>query len=184
MRWRLLPPHALRGQLPVDEIHVDALGSPDSLGDVVHVGLSERHDRRALAFAVIEGVSLSVAAVLRVLAAGGFSAGQLRVGGGGSRMAVAGQLKADLLGLPVMHLDIDPAGLGAAMLAARSAGMTAEVDDAIEAVLTRARTFMPTAAGQLREQARLEWFTRLRAGSAVHRDERQSAGKPAAGRPR
>lgn len=148
------------------------------------VGLSERHDRRALAFAVIEGVSLSVAAVLQVLAAGGSPVGQLRVGGGGSRMPIAGQLKADLLGLSVLHLDIDPAGLGAAMLAARSGGMTAEVDDPVEAILTRARTFNPTAAGQLREQARLEWFTRLRADSAIHRDERQSAGKPAAGRPR
>jgi xylulokinase len=133
------------------------------------IGLSQRHGRPALAFAVIEGLSLGVTAVLQILAVAGSPVGELRVGGGGSRLALAGQLKAELLGLPVRHLDIDPAGLGAAMLAARSAGMPAESDAAVAAVLGRAQVFQPTVAGQLRERARLEWFTRARAAAGWSR---------------
>jgi xylulokinase len=140
------------------------------------LGLSERHDRPALAFAAIEGVSLAVTAVLQVLGAGGSPVGELRVGGGSSRLALAGQLKAELLGLPVLHLDIDPAGFGAAMLAARSAGMSDESDAAVAAALGRARAYRPTAAGQERERARLDWFKRARADAAVHRAGESPAG--------
>jgi xylulokinase len=133
------------------------------------LGLSQRHGRPALAFAVIEGVALGVAAVLQVLATAGSPVGELRVGGGGARLPLAGQLKADLLGLPVLHLDIDPAGLGAAMLAARSAGMSAESDAAVAAVLGRAHVYRPTEAGRQREQARLDWFSRARAAAGWSR---------------
>jgi xylulokinase len=131
------------------------------------IGLSERHDRGALAFAIIEGVALAVAAVLEILAAAGSQATELRVGGGGSRIPLAGQLKADVLGLPVRHLDVDSAGLGAAMLAARAAGLGA-ADDAIAAVAARAQRYQPTAAGTRREQARLARFSRARASGEVH----------------
>jgi xylulokinase len=132
------------------------------------VGLSARHGRPALAFSVIEGVALGVMAVLEVLAAAGSPSCELRVGGGGSRLALAGQLKADLLGRPVRHLDIDPAGLGAAMLAAGSAGMETQARTALAAAPARARLFRPTAFGQAREEARFEWFRQARAGAALH----------------
>ncbi len=133
------------------------------------VGLSERHDRRALAFAIIEGVALAVAAVVEVLAGAGSPATELRVGGGGSRLPLAGQLKADVLGLPVRHLDVDPAGLGAAMLAARSAGL-GSADDAIAAVLARAQRYLPALEATRRERARLARFILARAGGAVHHE--------------
>jgi xylulokinase len=133
------------------------------------IGLSERHDRSALAFAIIEGIALAVAAVLEILAVAGSPATELRVGGGGSRIPLAGQLKADVLGLPVRHLDVDSAGLGAAMLAARSAGLCA-ADAAIAAVLARAQQYRPTAAGTRREQVRLARFTQARASGAVHHE--------------
>jgi xylulokinase len=148
------------------------------------LGLSQRHGRPALAYAVIEGVALSVAAVLEVLAAAGSPAAELRVGGGGSRLALAGQLKADLLGRPVQALDIDSAGLGAAMLAARSAGLQAESETAIAAAVARARVYQPSAAGQRRAQARLDWFRQVRAGAAVHHAGASSPGLAPAGRPR
>ena len=65
------------------------------------VGLSDRHDRAALAFAVIEGVALAVRSVLAVLEQAGSPLSELRTGGGGARIDLAGQLKADLLGRPV-----------------------------------------------------------------------------------
>jgi xylulokinase len=141
------------------------------------LGLSQRHGRPALAFSVIEGIALAVAAVLQVLGEAGSPVGELRVGGGGSRLALAGQLKAELLGLPVLHLDLDSAGLGAAVVAARAAGMSDEGDAAVRAVLGRARVYRPTAAGQERERARQEWFELARAAavSPQPRLERQQS---------
>jgi xylulokinase len=141
------------------------------------VGLADRHDRAALAFSVIEGVALGVATVLEVLAAAGGPLGELRVGGGGARMPLAGQLKAELLGLPVRHLDVDPAGFGAAMLAASAAGLAGEAAGCINSALDRARVLLPTEAGQRREQLRLDWFRAVRSAAAVHRPA--DAGQPA-----
>jgi sugar (pentulose or hexulose) kinase len=135
------------------------------------VGLADRHDRAALAFAVVEGVALSVAAELRVLAEAGSPADELRVGGGGAHTQLAGQLKAELLGVPVRHLDLDPAGLGAAMLAASAAGLAGEAAGGIATALARARTLRPTPAGRAREAIRFDWFLGTVAAAAMHRPE-------------
>ena len=133
------------------------------------VGVSDRHDRPALAFAVAEGIALAVTAVLGELEEAGSPVGELRVGGGGARWRLAGQLKADLLGLPVRHLDLDPAALGVAMLAASAAGLSGEA--AIAAVLGRSLELRPSASGMKRAAARFEWFGRVRAAAAVRRPE-------------
>jgi xylulokinase len=132
------------------------------------VGLSDRHDRAALAFAVIEGVSLGVRSVLAVLEQAGSPLSELRVGGGGARLGLAGQLKADLLGRSVLHLDVDPAGFGAAMLAADAAGLSGEAGAAVGATLRRARRFVPSRWGSAFERGRAEWFDRVRLSAAVH----------------
>jgi xylulokinase len=133
------------------------------------IGVSDRHDRPALAFAVMEGVALAVAAVLRELAEAGSPTLELRVGGGGAHCRLVGQLKAELLGLPVLHLDLDPAGFGVAMLAASAAGMAGEAAAAIAAVVARALTLRPTRAGAAREAVRFGWFSKVREAAAVHR---------------
>jgi len=130
--------------------------------------LSDRHDRAALAFAVIEGVSLGVRSVLAVLEQAGSPLSELRVGGGGARLGLAGQVKADLLGRGVLHLDIDPAGFGAAMLAAGAAGLSAEASGAIGATLGRARSFTPSRWGSAFESERAAWFDQVRPSAAVH----------------
>jgi len=136
--------------------------------EVAFVGLSERHDRATLAFAVLEGIALSVHSALAVLAQAGSPVSQLRVGGGGSRMSETGQIKADLLGCPVAHLDIDPAGFGAAMLAAGAAGRADEASAAVGAALSRARHFTPSRWGREFERDRAAWFDQVRASAAVH----------------
>jgi xylulokinase len=135
------------------------------------VGLSDRHDRAALAFAVIEGVAMGVAAVVEELAAAGAPLTELRVGGGGATLSLAGQLKAELLGLQVRHLDLDPADFGVAMLAADAAGFAAEADAAVTSTVHRAAIFDPARAAQRREQARFEWFRSVRDAAAVHLPE-------------
>ncbi len=133
------------------------------------IGVRDRHDRPALAFAALEGVALAVASVLRELDEAGSPIGELRVGGGGARTRLVGQLKAELLGLPVLHLDLDPAGFGVAMLAAAAAGMSGEAAAAIAAVVARALVLRPTRAGMRREAVRFAWFARTKGAAAVHR---------------
>jgi xylulokinase len=132
------------------------------------IGLSDRHGRQELAFAVIEGVALGVRSVLQILERAGSPLAELRVGGGGGRLDLAGQAKADLLGRPVLHLDLDPAGFGAAMLAAAAAGMPGEAGEAAQAARQRARRFVPSRWGSRFELQRAAWFDLLRADTAVH----------------
>jgi xylulokinase len=132
------------------------------------IGLSDRHGRPELAFAVIEGVALGVRSVLQILEQAGSPLAELRVGGGGGRLDLAGQTKADLLGRPVLHLDLDPAGFGAAMLAAAAAGMPGEAGEAAQAARRRARRFVPSRWGSQFELHRATWFDLLRADTAVH----------------
>jgi xylulokinase len=132
------------------------------------VGLSDRHDRAALAFAVTEGVALGVRSVLAILEQAGSPLSELRVGGGGARLSLAGQLKADLLGRPVAHLDIDPAGFGAAMLAAGAAGLSGEAGAAIAATSRRAQRFAPSGSLRAFEGERAAWFDQVRPSAAVH----------------
>jgi xylulokinase len=132
------------------------------------LGLSDRHDRAALGFAVVEGAALAVRAVLRVLAQAGPPVSELRVGGGGARLTLAGQLKAALLGRPVLHLDVDPAGFGAAMLGAAPAGLSEQAAAAISGVIRRARRFHPAGRGAAFEAARAAWFDEVRPSPAVH----------------
>jgi xylulokinase len=132
------------------------------------VGLSDRHDRAALAFAVVEGVALAVRSVLAVLEQAGSPLTELRTGGGGARIDLAGQLKADLLGRPVVHLDIDPAGFGAAMLAAGAAGLSGEAGAAIATTVRRARRFVPSGTLSAFEGERAAWFDQVRPSAAVH----------------
>jgi sugar (pentulose or hexulose) kinase len=132
------------------------------------IGLSDRHSRPELAFAVIEGVALGVRAVLQILEQAGSALAELRVGGGGARLDLSGQVKADLLGRPVLHLDLDPAGFGAAMLAAAAAGMPDEAGEAARAVRRRARRFLPSRWGSQFELHRAAWFDQVRTDAAVH----------------
>jgi sugar (pentulose or hexulose) kinase len=131
------------------------------------VGLSDRHDRSALAFAVVESIALSLATLVEVLRHAGSPVDELRVAGGGTRNALLGQLKADCLDVPVRHLDVDAAALGTAMLAAMAAGMADEAQAAISAALSRARHFEPSPAGRAFEHERRLTFNRLRRSVAV-----------------
>jgi xylulokinase len=95
------------------------------------LGLSDCHGRASLAYAVAKGVAGAVASRIAVLTQSEVPFDELRVAGGGARLAVMGQIKADLMGRPVLHLDADATAVGVAMLAASSAGFA---DDAAKAV--------------------------------------------------
>jgi xylulokinase len=85
----------------------------------VFVGLTHDTDRRALTYAVLEGVAFGLADGLDALRSAGTDVGALSLVGGGSRSALWAQLIADILGTP---LETHPGGeAGAALGAARLA---------------------------------------------------------------
>src|SRR6201999_4124481 len=103
----------------------------------------DRHGRDELAYALLEGLALGIAETLSVLQAAGSPLDELRVAGGGGRLATLGQIKADVLGRPVRHLATDSAPVGVALLAATGAGYAAEAAAALARNLERSRSFAP-----------------------------------------
>jgi xylulokinase len=131
------------------------------------LGLSDRHDRPALAWAVLEGVAQALRATLAPLRAAGPVRG-LRVAGGGGRLAILAQLKADTLGVPVTRLEADTAATGAALLAAVAVGLAPQAQAAIGALVRKARIVRPAAWWTEVADTRAAWFEQVRHEPAVH----------------
>jgi xylulokinase len=131
------------------------------------LGLSERHDRDALSYAVLEGLAFAVTETTSVLIEAGSPLDELRVGGGGGRLAALGELKAAALQRPVAHLRHDSAPVGVAMLAATAMGLGTAARDAIESGVSRAQRFAPDARLADPIAARYDWFTQARNSDAV-----------------
>jgi xylulokinase len=100
------------------------------------VGLSLRHGRAELARAVLEGVAFGIRARIETLGLAGSPATELRVSGGDARLGTWNQIKADVLGIPVVRVPGDATSAGAALLAGLGIGI---YRDATEAVTLAAR---------------------------------------------
>jgi len=94
-------------------------------------GLSLRHDRGSLARATMEGVACGIRARLTTLGRASTPATELRVSGGGAGLAVWNQIKADVTGIPVVHVAGDSTAAGAAMLAGLGAGIYRDAAEAV-----------------------------------------------------
>ena len=139
------------------------------------VGLSDRHDRAALAYAVLEGIAFSVADTLTVLAGAGTPVTELRVAGGMAKLTELGRIKADALNLPVRHFAEDTAAVGAALLGAAATGFAGEADEAIRAALARASLYEPDKTASTCLTERREWFGAvLRSGALLAPDAKDN----------
>jgi xylulokinase len=95
-------------------------------------GLSLRHDRSAWARATLEGVAFGVRARLETLERASTKPTELRVSGGAARFALWNQIKADVTGIPVVHVLGDSTAAGTAILAGLGAGIYKNADEAIK----------------------------------------------------
>ena len=96
-------------------------------------GLSLRHDHRAWGRAVLEGVAFGIRARLETLGRASTPLTELRVSGGGARLDSWNQIKADVLGVPVIRVAGDATAAGAAMLAGIGTGVYRDADAATAA---------------------------------------------------
>jgi xylulokinase len=103
---------------------------PDVRG--AFTGLSLRHDRGALARAVLEGVAYGLRDSLELLRALGCEPTVGRVSGGGARSDLWLRIVASVLGIPLERTESDAgAAYGAALLAGVRAGVFADVGEAV-----------------------------------------------------
>jgi xylulokinase len=131
------------------------------------IGLSDRHSRDELAYAVLEGLAFAVTETVSVLTAAGPPLQELRVAGGGARLSALGEIKADALGAPVIHLAHDSASVGVGLLAAGATGFHEPAAEALAANVGRGQRFEPGTGSSQAIRERYRWFTDVRGSSAV-----------------
>lgn len=132
-------------------------------------GLSLRHDRAVVARAALEGVAFAIRDQLGLLTAGGAQVTELRVSGGDTRLATWNQIKADVIGIPVVTVPGDAAVTGVAMLAGLGAGIYRDVDDAIRRCVHLTRPIEPDRAVHARYEERFAAWRRLAASDVARR---------------
>jgi sugar (pentulose or hexulose) kinase len=107
----------------------------------VFYGFTLRHTRAHFARSIMESIAFIVRRNVDVLGGMGIAVDEVRSLGGGARSRPWCQIKADVLGIPVVTTRIEEAAsLGAAILAGVAVGTFGSIDDAIgRAVVTRDR---------------------------------------------
>jgi xylulokinase len=105
---------------------------PDARG--AFVGLSQRHDRGALARAVMEGVAYGLRDCLEVVRELGCEVAAGRASGGGARSELWLRIVASVLGVPLQRTVVEEgAAYGAALLSGVATGVFRDAREAIEA---------------------------------------------------
>ena len=95
------------------------------------VGLSLRHGRAAWARAMLEGVAFAIRAHVELLARASGPSSELRVSGRSANLQTWNQIKADVLGMPVVRVPGDATAAGVAMLAGLGVGVYPDPDTAV-----------------------------------------------------
>jgi xylulokinase len=124
-------------------------------------GLSLRHDRGALARAVLEGVAYALRDSLELLRELGVEPEAARVSGGGARSELWLRIVASVLDLPLERTAAEEgAAYGAALLGGVAAGVFGDVHEAVEATVRVTDTVEPDPAWR---GAYAEGYDRFRA---------------------
>jgi xylulokinase len=115
---------------------------PDARG--AFAGLTVRHDRGALARAVLEGVAFGMRDALDLVASLGGQARVGRVSGGGAKSDLWMRILASVLELPLERIAVDEgAAYGAALLGGVAGGAWANPEEAVTACVKVRETVEP-----------------------------------------
>ena len=110
-------------------------------------GLSLRHDRGALARAVLEGVAYGLRDSLELLRELGVAPEKGRMSGGGAKSHLWLEIVASVLGLPLEQTVAEEgSAYGAALLAGVAGGSFADAREAVAACVRASETVEPTTA--------------------------------------
>lgn len=136
-------------------------------------GLSLRHGRGDLARALLEGSALEMSLQLDLLRGAGTPVTELRVSGGDARLTTWNQVKADVLGVPVLTIAGDAAVTGVAMLAGVGSGVYRDVDEAIRRCVRVAEQREPNATAAAAYREIVPQYRELVDAAAVRRADGQ-----------
>lgn len=147
--------------LPYLEGERAPIWDPDARG--LLLGLTTEHGPAHLLRAVLEGVALSVRHVLATAEAdAGVHAREIRAAGGGTRLALWNQIKADVTGRPLVTVPTADVGtLGAAMLGAVAAGLYPDLATATGGMVRLGQTIAPDPSLADRYAAQYAAYTAL-----------------------
>nr|HET6905287.1 FGGY family carbohydrate kinase [Ktedonobacteraceae bacterium] len=107
-------------------------------------GLSLRHGRSDLARAVFEGVAFAIREYVDIMAEAGASVREIHVSGGGARVQLWNQIKADVIGVPVVSVSSDATSLGVAIVAATAVGAYSSLEQAVATSVKMTHRCEPT----------------------------------------
>jgi sugar (pentulose or hexulose) kinase len=130
-------------------------------------GLSLRHDHRAWGRSVLEGLALGIRARLETLGRASAPLTELRVSGGGAGLETWNQIKADVLGVPVIRVAGDATAAGAAMLAGIGTGTYRDAAEATAAGYRPVARLEPIAANRQRYEEIYARYRELLASPVV-----------------
>jgi xylulokinase len=126
--------------------HFAATGTPhfdlSPVGAIL--GLQLATQRGEFIKALLEGVTYEMRLNVEILARAGIAIDELRAIGGGAKSDAWMQIKADIIGKPIVAMEVsEAAGMGAAMLAAVGSGALASLGEAVAAWVRPKRVFEP-----------------------------------------
>ncbi len=124
--------------------------TPYYCGDAVGgaIGLSNVHDRRMMARAIMEGVAYEQRMIVEAMERSiGRPFESIRLSGGGAKSQVWSEIQADVYGRPAEQLEVpECTTLGAAILGAVGAGVYGTIEEAVEQMVHPKRTIEPNGA--------------------------------------
>ncbi len=128
----------------------------------VFYGFTLRHRRGHFARSIMEAIAYIVRRNVEVLVQMGVGVNEVRALGGGARSHVWNQIKADVLGIPVVTTEIEEAAaLGAAILAGVAVGTFASIDDAVAKMVVVKDRYEPNEANATVYDAGYETYRAL-----------------------
>jgi len=168
--------------------HVEGSYSPwmDPTSRAAIAGLSLETTRGRLVRAALEGITFELRLNVERLQAAGIRIAELRCTGGGARSSAWVQLKADVLGRPMVLVDVGENGaFGAACLAGQAIGLFPAADEAARRFVRPVRTVEPRPAMVAPYDEAFARYRELYPALRTLREEAQDAGSgPASSRMR
>ncbi len=109
------------------------------------IGLSLRHGRGHLVRSVLEGVTATMAMVLRIVGDLPVPVDRVRLGGGGNRSELWRRMQADLYGVPVASMNVEEGpAFGAALMAGVGSGLFESLPAAADASVHETEVLDPS----------------------------------------
>jgi xylulokinase len=144
--------------------HFAPCGPPtfDDRSSGVIAGLKLGTSRGELIKGILEGVTYYFAEGLGLIARAGLQVNEFRATGGGAKSDAWLQLTADILGQPIVRLQVSECGvLGAAILAGVGSGVFSSAAETVEAFVHITRTCEPSLSTHALYRERLERYQQL-----------------------